>query len=102
MHSVKNQMVNFYLNIVVTGTYRNKFKAHTSEEIRELVGRKFLDYDRIVTEQTGPLRILMKKRSGNYIMKKSINPTKISEGLFSTFESSRFDYYNSPLSKVKF
>lgn len=40
--------------------------------------RKFIEYDRIVTEQLGPLRIMMKKKQEKYSRKKPIYSSKTS------------------------
>ena len=85
MLSTSSQIVTTISNIVISGLYRNKFIPHTSEQLKTIKMRKFLDYDRIVTEQTPALKMFLMKRMKKPPLKKPIYSGKRSEELFSNY-----------------
>lgn len=53
----------FIINSVVTGVPRQRTMTDTKSQKKDWINRKFCDFDTIVTQQVGPMRMLVRKRT---------------------------------------
>lgn len=63
--------------------------------------RKFLDYDRIVTEQTPALKMFLMKRMKKPSLKKPIYSGKRSEELFSNYQIDHNEFYRNNKTEMR-
>ena len=77
--SPENPTVTFFLKSVISGQYRNRLVVHNTEQIKDIARRKFLDYDRLITEQIGPLRLSLRRKTEAEAGYKTKSPIYVSK-----------------------